>query len=490
MKRIFVVDPDPVFSTLVREVLDGNKITVRFIMSEKDFWDETESGVPDLIVLNFDFNGGEGTRIFSAIKMNPDTASIATIITSAELSAGEIEPYAKLWAIRHLAKPTTAAVLREMLAEHLGDEGLRLPPLAADISGDDIDQVFDSIFPDLADEVDKKEQTDYHITVPSNTFEGATVSDVDLPSDVPVLKDQLLRAGEDLRAKQLLLDRFRDRFEEASRTAEDYRKKVDQLTENATFLHRDVEACEGQTALWQQRHDDLRAEFDRFRQGVEHEAAERQPREQEREAEIARLTAEIDERRAHEQEQEQTIARLTAEAAERLSREQEREQEIIQLTAEASERDQREEARQGELALLTGEVERFRQELSVSEQALASDRSRAQAVEGELTTLREQAEVVSRERDLLVEQVNAFGERERTAQREADARTTQLEAEIIVLKQRFGGLEAERRETVDKLENRIRQLEGEIRDSKERHTKALRLLDEALGLLKGQFELQ
>jgi len=452
VKRIFVVDPEPTFCSQVREVLDENLITVRYLMSEKDFWDEMGGGIPDLVVLNFDFNEGEGTRIFSAMKMNPDTSAVAAIITSAGLSTQDIEPYAKLWGVHHLPKPATTAALRECLIAQMGEEGLRkaLPP--GDLTRDDIDQVFDSIFPDLAAGLDKKEQTDYHITVPSTTFEGAIPSDSDLPSDVAELKERLLRADEDLREKKLLLERFRDRLEEASRTAEDYRKKFDQLAEDANFLHRDIAASEEQTAVWQRRHDDLRAEFDRFRQQVE------------------------------------------LEATERAKREQEREQEVVRLTTEAATRDVHEQEREAQLTRLTGEVDRLQQELGAVQQEkdarLAEAGERNQALDRQLSSLQEQLPRISQERDLLVEQVNAFAERERTQQREAEARTTQLEAETIVLKQRLSGLEAERREAVDKLENRLHQLEGEMRDGRERHEKALRLLDEALGLLKGQFELQ
>jgi len=452
VKRIFVVDPEPAFCSQIREVLDENLITVRYLMSEEDFWDEMGGGVPDLVILNFDFNEGEGTKIFSAMKMNPDTSAVAVIITSAGLSGQDIEPYAKLWGVCHLPKPTTTAALRECLVAQMGEEGLRKAPPAGDLTRDDIDQVFDSIFPDLAAGLDKKEQTDYHITVPSTTFEGTIQSDSDLPSDVAELKERLLRTDEDLREKQLLLDRFRDRLEEASRTAEDYRKKVDQQTEDANFLHRDIAASEEQTAVWQRRHDDLRAEFDRFRQQAE------------------------------------------LEAAERTRREQEREQEVVRLTTEAATRDEHEREREAERTRLTGEAGGLRQELEAARQErdarLAEAGERIQALDSQLGSLQGQLTRITQERELLVEQVNAFGERERTWQKESEAKTTQLEAETIVLKQRLAGLEAERREAVDKLENRLHQLEGEMRDSRERHEKALRLLDEALGLLKGQFELQ
>jgi DNA-binding response OmpR family regulator len=435
VKRIVVVDPDRSFCAMLKENLEESQIKASFLKSEKDFWADVGQEMPDLVVLNFDYNEGEGTKIFSSLKMNTQTSTLPVIITSAGLSEHEIEPYAKLWGVHHMPKPVAPEALRTALAEHLGGESLRTEvALTDDFTNDSIDRFFDSIFPEVAHEEAKrvkKEHTDYQMTVQSSTFEGQPASSADLPDNVPELREKLLRANEALHEKELLNERFRDRVAEASRTAEDYRKRIEQMTEDANFRHREVEASEAQAADWQRRHDDLQAELEGIRQGAAREAVDRATLDEEREVELARL------------------------------------------------RTENESLRQ--------EVETARGEESTR---LAELSARNRELDSQASSLEERAAKATEENERLAGLLQAQKEREKVLLRDAEAKATQLEAETIVLKQRLGGLEAERREAVDKLEKRLRQMEGAVRDERERYVKATRLLEEALGLMKDQFEIQ
>jgi len=113
MKRVLVVDDEPVIRTLVTASLESGECTVVAVGDGPSALESVENGRPDLILLDVALPGMSGRDVARRLKADRRTASIPILYLTG-LDAGPC-----LYAEGVIAKPFTPASLRACAADWL-----------------------------------------------------------------------------------------------------------------------------------------------------------------------------------------------------------------------------------------------------------------------------------------------------------------------------------------------------------------------------------
>jgi CheY-like chemotaxis protein len=121
MKRLLVVDDEPVVRALITACLDGAGWEVDAVADGAAALDAASQTQPDLILLDVGLPGLSGPAVLQQLRAAPPTASIPILYLTG------LEPLDGPRADGVVAKPFTPAALRATLSAWL-EEGNRQPP--------------------------------------------------------------------------------------------------------------------------------------------------------------------------------------------------------------------------------------------------------------------------------------------------------------------------------------------------------------------------
>ncbi len=82
MKRVLIIEPDTEFLSELRQKLSAYDLDVRAESDPENIFDEINTHQPDLILLNYILNEGNGGTMTHQIKTNPETREIPVIMMS------------------------------------------------------------------------------------------------------------------------------------------------------------------------------------------------------------------------------------------------------------------------------------------------------------------------------------------------------------------------------------------------------------------------
>ena len=112
--RILVVEDDPAAAALMTEYLGPNGFEIEVVASGEDALERAVDDPPALVSLDITLAGAlDGWEVLTALKANPETASIPVIVCSAGNGHREA---ATLGAAEFLVKPFSAARIREVVS--------------------------------------------------------------------------------------------------------------------------------------------------------------------------------------------------------------------------------------------------------------------------------------------------------------------------------------------------------------------------------------
>lgn len=119
MKKILVVDDDPMVRQLVRMTLGGSYSCIEAGDAETAyaFLDRDK---PDLILLDWVLPGLSGPNLFKRLQRDPELKSLPVIIISARGEELTRKTAGELSAAGHLAKPFDVRELRALVAAVIG----------------------------------------------------------------------------------------------------------------------------------------------------------------------------------------------------------------------------------------------------------------------------------------------------------------------------------------------------------------------------------
>jgi DNA-binding response OmpR family regulator len=83
MRRVLVVDDDPVIQFLVGELLRAAAYDVRVVDDGDEGWAAIQEDPPELVVLDVMMPGLDGDEVLSRIRANPATADLPVLLMSA-----------------------------------------------------------------------------------------------------------------------------------------------------------------------------------------------------------------------------------------------------------------------------------------------------------------------------------------------------------------------------------------------------------------------
>lgn len=117
VKKVLVVDDDPVVRILVSEYLSSNGHKVSVSADGQNCLLKLKEEQPDLVLLDMQMPDMNGIEVLSRIRNNPETAQIPVLMLSAESDITKLAEENNLKLEGHILKPFAMEALLEALSE-------------------------------------------------------------------------------------------------------------------------------------------------------------------------------------------------------------------------------------------------------------------------------------------------------------------------------------------------------------------------------------
>lgn len=117
MKKVLVVDDDPVVRILVSEYLSSNGHQVSVSGDGQTCLLKLKEEQPDLVLLDLQMPDMDGIEVLSRIRNNPQTAQVPVLMLSANADTAKLAEINNLQLEGHILKPFAMEVLLEALAQ-------------------------------------------------------------------------------------------------------------------------------------------------------------------------------------------------------------------------------------------------------------------------------------------------------------------------------------------------------------------------------------
>lgn len=117
MKKVLVVDDDPVVRILVSEYLSNNGHQVSVSGDGQTCLLKLKEEQPDLVLLDLQMPDMDGIEVLSRIRNNPQTAQVPVLMLSANADTAKLAEMNNLQLEGHILKPFAMEVLLEALAQ-------------------------------------------------------------------------------------------------------------------------------------------------------------------------------------------------------------------------------------------------------------------------------------------------------------------------------------------------------------------------------------
>lgn len=117
---VLIFDDDPAIGSLVADIVRGCGLTVEHHLSAGGIVDLVRAAQPKLVVLDIMMPGLDGLSACHAIRSNPSTRHVKTVMLTAKSSDTDQETAKRYGADRYVTKPFTAAQLSSAFTALLG----------------------------------------------------------------------------------------------------------------------------------------------------------------------------------------------------------------------------------------------------------------------------------------------------------------------------------------------------------------------------------
>lgn len=122
MKKVLVVDDNPVSRELVREVLQSPGIEVLEAADGQEALDRIAASAPDLVLLDLRMPGMGGFSVLQAIRQNPRLRSLRVLAFTAHAMRGDREKALAAGFDGYITKPIHASILRRQVDQLLFEQ--------------------------------------------------------------------------------------------------------------------------------------------------------------------------------------------------------------------------------------------------------------------------------------------------------------------------------------------------------------------------------
>ena len=123
--RVLIVDDDPALLAAMRVLLEAHEIEVSTLADPLRFWETLEEVAPELLILDVDMPGVNGSELCRVVRNDPRWSQIAVIFVTAHRDPATIEAVFGAGADDHLAKPIVEAELITRVSNRLERVRLR-----------------------------------------------------------------------------------------------------------------------------------------------------------------------------------------------------------------------------------------------------------------------------------------------------------------------------------------------------------------------------
>lgn len=118
-KKILLVDDEEGFLSVIKEALEIRGFDIVTAKSAIEAGLELSSKKPDLILMDIKMPGIDGLQACAALKKNPDTANIPTMVVSAISEEAQIKKARKMGISDYFIKPVDIEKLVNRIKETL-----------------------------------------------------------------------------------------------------------------------------------------------------------------------------------------------------------------------------------------------------------------------------------------------------------------------------------------------------------------------------------
>ena len=120
-KKILVIDDDPDFVLMTREVLEHNGYEVQSAGSGEEGIEKAAKAIPDLVLLDIIMPGMDGLEVLYALKNNyADLAQVPIIMVTGKKEMEVVFQAKGFGAIDYIMKPFDNKELLKIVAEYTG----------------------------------------------------------------------------------------------------------------------------------------------------------------------------------------------------------------------------------------------------------------------------------------------------------------------------------------------------------------------------------
>lgn len=115
MKRVLVIEDEPLFREVIAETLSGDGLDVSFASDGAEGLALAQADPPDAFVLDLVLPQMNGFEVLEALRRAPETKSIPIVVTTAKSYPADRKKALDLGANEFLPKPYDPDILRAVL---------------------------------------------------------------------------------------------------------------------------------------------------------------------------------------------------------------------------------------------------------------------------------------------------------------------------------------------------------------------------------------
>ncbi len=118
--RVLLVEDDPANVTLFTTILESEGYAVETVTDGTQAQQRVEAFRPDLILMDINLPGTDGTELLRRLRGNASTARLRILALTAHAMKGDAEKFLAMGFDGYMAKPIGLKSFRAMIRQHLG----------------------------------------------------------------------------------------------------------------------------------------------------------------------------------------------------------------------------------------------------------------------------------------------------------------------------------------------------------------------------------
>ena len=123
--RVLLVEDDPLNVELFTAVLERDGYAVEVVTDGREVEQRVEAVRPDLVLMDIDLPGVNGTELLLRLRRTPSTAGLRILALTAHAMQGDAESYLAMGFDGYIAKPIEVKQFRETVRHMLEDRSDR-----------------------------------------------------------------------------------------------------------------------------------------------------------------------------------------------------------------------------------------------------------------------------------------------------------------------------------------------------------------------------